>query len=418
MEMVPNPAMQKYRMLQQMQQNQQAQQNPESGQGTPQMPGGPLSAGSMQGIEAARNSIGAASQAIRPTDIQNNRALGMALMHFANRPVPEAGSGFAGNLGSVNAAFLPAAQAYQQEQNNAENINAQLLQYQQRLQHQRVQEEARKETQRARLEAAERPYRQMTAYQQAMLNRAPKESKEEHQYANAEKRRASLQAQGVLPEGAVLFDEIPDKDLRKAKIKEVETAKNMYPAAVENIRSLDEMQKIINRNPRLWKQYSTILSAEVDADNNPGLFKKLVSNISEKDKSDFQLLEKYKSDLTINTIKTLPGRPTDLVKKEVIKSLAGSGTTPKAFAGIRKKMTRVNQHTARQAKQARSAWEHGYSVPFDNSSLDEYVTQREAPGYEESMNAPQSAQNPNAAIDAEIEQLKAQYQQLANSPDE
>ena len=81
----------------------------------------PIEAGVRKGMEAARRSR-------KPTGEQDKRALGLALMNFAanfnrvNQP-----QGFGGTLGAINQALNPAVQAYVNEQNRAESLNAQLF---------------------------------------------------------------------------------------------------------------------------------------------------------------------------------------------------------------------------------------------------------------------------------------------------
>jgi len=368
--MFSNPAIEKYLMLQQMAQMQQQGQLPQAGE-APQMPhmghtespDTPISRGARMGTEASRRSF-------ELSDSDNRRAMGRALMHFASsRTVPPPGSGLAGALGSFNQGFLPALNAYDAER---DRILSEQLVLQQMEQKQQALDQKQQMQQMKFLNdlmEKERPYHEMTQYEKEALGlRRGMSGRGSEELNRAMERREALASKGLLPEGALMFGEIEDKNIRKEKLKDLKDRASRFNPAVKNIKSLEQMQEIIDNHPNLWKNIGPIISEQT-----PGISKALLSNLNPGEISAAQKFKKLTSDIAVNYIKQFPGRPTDIIKKTIIGSLAETSTSPEAFSLIKKNLIEENMKNAKDAERAHKGWAKGYYVPEEIEEQANYI---------------------------------------------
>jgi len=378
--MFNNPAIEKYLMLQQIAQNQQ--QMPMGAPEAPlveneqpsfqELPVSPLGRGSQAGLESAKRSL-------EMSNVENRRALGRAMMHFigaSSTHPPQEGSGFAGALGSLNAGFLPALNAYDVERNRIAEENFALMKHQEDLRrHQEAEEFARMKL-LSDLDSEERAYNEMNAYQKAMvgMNRE-KTNKEEARLLRASNKRQELEAKGLIPEGAILFDEIEDPVLRRMKMEETQKAKNAFHPAIENLTALQEMKKIYKKYPTLWKDTSTIL--QLTNEENPTLIKRILSNVDPKKQAAAQTISKLINDINTNSVKQAAalGRSlsSDMMKRMIAKTMSEVGSAPEAFEAIEKRMSNKNLRVAKYAKMANEGWKHGISIPEYLGEEEDYL---------------------------------------------
>jgi hypothetical protein len=372
-----HPAIQKYMMLQQMAQQQQqgnqqgggevpSQEMPEMGmenlQSAPSS--SPLESGASAGIQAAKRSL-------QMNDSENSRALGRAMMHFFSNSDPT-GPGFAGALGGINNGFLPALNAYDAERDRIAHENFSLMKHEEDMRRHQQQEELQRMKFMQEMDDNERGYHEMTAYQKAHLDAlSGRRTKEERQAELAEHRKLALEEKGLLPHNAVMFGEIEDPNLRKEKQKEIIQRKDKLHSSVKNIKNLEQMQEIFTNYPNLWKDMGRII--EHSLEENPTILKSFFSSFKPGEIAAAQKLRKLSADITVNEIKKFPGRPTDLVKKTIMNTMAGIGSSPDAFNLIKQNMMEDNIRAARDAKKAAEAWQYGYYLPEDTEEQNDFL---------------------------------------------
>lgn len=82
---------------------------------------GPINRGVLSALKSAKHSLGMDEE-------EKRRAMGLSIMKFfSNLSKPGHGPGLAGALGAVNASFNPAMDAYLNERNRTENVNASIM---------------------------------------------------------------------------------------------------------------------------------------------------------------------------------------------------------------------------------------------------------------------------------------------------
>jgi hypothetical protein len=253
---------------QDMQQQQMPQQMPQRRN--------PLEAGSRTAIEAAKRSL-------EMSDVENQRALGRALIGMASgmKNSHSYGQGFAGNIGALTDGLAPALNAYDQERARIENLNYAIAQQQK--------EEAalaRKEEREMKKMAHEMEIAQKRlAIEQGYFG-LKKQEKE------AERKEMEL----LSKPGA----EIPLATLGQSGWNYVQKYMDQNTKEIESTRNaidyIDEAGDILERNPNITKHWAMILTAAQKKD--PGYInQQLLNKVDKQTLIDAQLLTKNLSNL-------------------------------------------------------------------------------------------------------------------------
>lgn len=236
---------------------------------------------------------------------------------------------------------------------------------------------------------------------QAQINRYNGKGKPGQDPAISQKKQMLIES-GIMPENGILLDEISDHRVRKMREEELmERASNLDPM-VKGLKNLDQMQEIISKNKGLYKDFARIV--ELSDEKNPSILNSFYKGFKSKEISEVQKLSKLANDLIVNEIKAFPGRPTDLVKKTIIKTIADAGNTPESFALVKQNLSDQYLKVAQDARQAANYRKYGVYAPQDVSQqseyLDQYVANRNSQGNQENMGTQPSSgtiilQSPN-----------------------
>jgi hypothetical protein len=236
----------------------QVSANPQMSQGSPQEALSPFGAGSSAAIKAAKQSLGMDEE-------EKNRAMGMAIMHFfSNMAKPGHGDGFNGTLAAANASFLPAAEAYQKEQDRVANLNATLmnqlgqysLQRQQMMEHQ-LEKQQMMQHRQSQLEEQKQHHREMMELKKLGLERKGQISPYQMEKLKLEKEKIGQQPKKI---PAQVLSKI-NKDLEK------------YSAAEMEYHDLLEAEKLLKKGDPLYNPYAqgalSLIGGRPEALKNP-----------------------------------------------------------------------------------------------------------------------------------------------------
>jgi hypothetical protein len=402
--MTISPALQKYMEYQQMAQAQQQMGQPQS---PPEMnnPGiqqgiptrNPLGEGAMKGLESSKRSL-------EMNDAEQRRAMGRALMAFAggmSSHVPQPGSGFAGALGAINSGFLPGLTAYDAERNKIEQQNFALMQQQNELEKQARLENLKEREFMNEIEKQEQAQR----YHEGLLNlsreRMNELTKDEKRYEQAQERKNQLVSEGILPENAVMFDEIMDKDLRKAKIKDIIKRKDALVPAAQNLKAIQELLKLYRDNPNLWRSGGRIFETYLNKDDAG--FKALLAGMAPKEIVAAQRMRNLAEKLVVNSIKAFPGIKSVTIEKMIGNTMAKASTHPDAAEPVLKDWYSNDLRLFNDAKRAHLGWKYQADIPEDISETEAYM---------QGQSTPEPAEEENPLSTVSTEDLEAMLMRL------
>jgi hypothetical protein len=248
----------------------------------------PLETGSMAAIEAAKRSL-------EMSDAENQRALGRALIGMASgmRNSKSYGQGFAGNIGALTDGLAPALSAYDSERDRIAHMNHTL-----QMQHKQEEMLARKE---------EREMKKI-AHDLEMENRKIKVAEgylglERTKHEDEKKQLEELSQPGA---------KIPLSHLRPSQWnlaqKEIQSNIEKGEAAHTALETISHIKSILNNNPNITKNMSTIMLAAQRHD--PSIVRQKLNSwfIPEKTRAESEMLAKHLSNLYTSKLKGFPAR--------------------------------------------------------------------------------------------------------------
>ncbi len=284
----------------------------------------PINSGATQGMQAARQSIEAGAN-------DRKRAMGMALMrmgHGMGQPAPA--PGFAGALQNINNSILPSAQMYNNELDRGQAINAQLMnqQIEYQMAQQRRQDMLMRHVQQDQLERE----------RMASHRRDSKAQMEALKEMQLEEKRQKLIADGIMPETGQLDATLTKQQLNNHD-KEVAERRKEVESSAHAIKYIEKMRSIINKpeNKNLWNSFSQIVN-NIDS-KDPTLWNNFLKGFNKREINELNILKKYWNSLGVLQIKSIGGRPTDILKKTIFEAIPGGNLSPEAFNPIADEMT-------------------------------------------------------------------------------
>lgn len=314
----------------------------------------PFDKGSIAAIRAAKQSLGL-------TEEEKREAMGTAIMQFfANMSQPGGQPGFAGSLQKITQSLNPAMQAYDQYKAGITNQNMMLAgelanrQADYRKAQQQAMENAlnRQDTveyRKASLALQKLQNEQMTPYQRA------------HLALEREKLKNDYMMGGQIDE--MPFSQM-DKEEKKIAFDDINKARRNMPVYKTNIRNLQKMQEIFDKNPNIGTSYVQLLN-DNSKDNFPTKLIKLWGKklINKQDLDDMTELNKYAADLNLGVIKDYPAKTGTDVLKAMISKANPDGSIPKgAFDAITKDLIARNEHNKNYVMKALEGRKRGIFV--------------------------------------------------------
>lgn len=212
-----------------------------------------------------------------------------------------------------------------------------------------------------------REYDEMTAYQKAMIGAKEKElsGKSKDSYATTI---------GELPEEAILYKNMGDKMVARARVKEIDERASRLNPGLKNLKNMDKIDEIVKQHPNLYNSVTRIFNATLDED--PTVLKNMFAGLNKDELTAAQKISKFTNDILVNQIKAFPGRTTDVTKLALKATLGGTGTTPEAFAAIKEAMDEDNLRIVNDARAAWGGKKGHYYIPENieeqSSYIDEY----------------------------------------------
>lgn len=192
---------------------------------------------------------------------------------------------------------------------------------------------------------------------------ANKYNTQTNQQEEATQRKASLEQQGSLPQGSLLFEEIADPTERKLRLEELKAEREKLQPTEAGIKALEEMDTIFRKYPKL----STSLAKWANA-KEESLIGNFIKNVVNKDERDALLqLEKHAATLALGTIQQFKGqRPTDILKKLIKDTNPGSNFTYEAFVPIKNQYMEQFQKQRAKSVEANNGWNNRYFPSYEN----------------------------------------------------
>jgi hypothetical protein len=182
-----------------------------------------------------------------------------------------------------------------------------------------------------KMEQQERLKGQMTPYQEKKLEleQAKVEGKEAKK-SGIPGNREALEEMGLLPENAVMLNELGDKGLIKERVKEIDARAKGFPSYTQNLKNYGKLREVINENPHLFASMGRM--AKSKAEKDPTIWNNYLSQLKKKDVIAAQKIGKLTADIGINKIQALSGqtRMTDMMKSAVFAKLISDATTSEA----------------------------------------------------------------------------------------
>lgn len=288
----------------------------------------------------------AALSSAEMTDEQKRRAEGLAIMQFFS----QLGKSKSHNqLGAINESFMPAMQAYREEAAYAQAENAANQKRQDAFD-----KEMRDEVRRSEL----------TPYQQQRLALEERKLEEKANKVSNKDFIMPPSSNVELPEGAIPLSDISsNKQLLKDYTKDLVERKNRYAPMNKNVKNYDKLADILDKNPNLYNSFAMYMKLQEDKDKDPSAFNLFTKKLRKKDLEQIEIASKLIDDIAINTMKSFPGRPTDLVKKTILGSLPRPGMTPTAAREVIMRNREEDARIRRDAMMANDGWKNRYYVP-------------------------------------------------------
>lgn len=327
----------------------------------------------------------AAMESVEMNDAQKRRAEGLAIMQFFGNMSKSKSHN---QLGAINESFAPAAQAYQEEQARAQQLNAYNQKRQDALELARVKAQGKGE---------------MTPYQKEMLRL--KEAQIDAKTAENSTSKVPPPPPGVkLPQDAIPLSEIKDDYMRKEIIKENNEKASAHAPLLANKEAVGRLRKIYEKHPDIYKSLAKINDATFDKD--PTVFKNLLASFNKKEHTAIQEIKKELSILAKNETKAYKGRTTDMFRQMINNTMPSLGSTPEAAGYLMDVLDKEYDKGLNVAKKHADAKKYRYAVFTD--------TDGETPAPEESQ---QSGEEVN--LGSLLSELDKEHPEFASqSPEE
>lgn len=138
-------------------------------------------------------------------------------------------------------------------------------------------------------------------------------------------------------------------------------------AGKEALQITADMEKIVDRNPNLWKAGEYILeNADPSGSNSDQILSYIKRNFgyNEKDLSDVQTFLKLSNTLALKLSAGQPGKPTDALRQMVVNAKANPGYTPATNKAIFEQTRREFAGYPELYNEVSKGISHGYYIPF------------------------------------------------------
>ena len=180
---------------------------------------------------------------------------------------------------------------------------------------------------------------------------------------------------GEIPEGALLFDELP-KEERQAHMKYMMEERDKAKPAEAGLEALDGMEKIFEKYPKL----STSLAKWAHSKNNTP-FENLINDaVNQDERSALQELEKHSSTLALGTLQQFKGqRPTDITKKLIVSTTPNSNFTPGSFKPVKEKLEKGFNKQIYESEKYSEGLAKRYVPPYRKIGADSNAKSQQTP---------------------------------------
>lgn len=366
------PDLLKLQLMQQMLNQQQANPQPvggmpEESQMQPMIsdsPRNPIGEGSMAAMEAAKRSL-------QMNENENKRALGRAMMHFfSGKNLPEPGAGLAGNLGAINASFLPAMETYDAERSRIEQQNYALMQQEeeQRRHAAREQEELRRhqaaeEQRMIEHEEMKRVHDAQIEHHHATIRHLAEKDQLENRWKEVEK---DLEP-GVEP--IAKYEDHPS--MWNFINKDIESTVEQGNYARDGMSIISRLKQVMKESPHIYNKMDYILLNKYNQD--PGFWTQQAINLKvpKKDMANFQEAAKLTADLFALEAKSVPARGINMfMEKQLRQKVPDIKMAPGAFNKVAdrayKKFESTYKNAAKKSDHAeRGLWYRNKIKPME-----------------------------------------------------
>ena len=334
----------------------------------------PLRKGTLEAIQAAKQSLGM-------NDVEQKRAMGLALVKlFAGMAKPGYGNGLGGTLSAAAQNMAPAVDAYMGEEGRVQNMNAALLGHVSSLQADQdkawqhaVEKMMAQQHQNAVLEENKRHHQAQEKKSDSLydLKKFSTNLKmDKHQQEEMKQRRL----EEALERGETPLEVLEPSaraDYQKNALKSIRE----IPVNTRALRTIGKMRKIFTDHPDIGSDWVQWLAGSNDPKKESGFWNIMGRKFADKKKlAALQQLKKHASDLNLATILGTPGKVgTDLLKRTIAESSPGGTLTQEGFENISKEWEDRAHKNIRMAKK----YQHGLRNKIVVSEDDEPVVSPE-----------------------------------------
>lgn len=314
-----------------------------------QAPSNPMMKGSQDAIEAAKRSL-----EMNPRE--ERRAMGRALIGMMSGMGQNAqrGHGLAGNLGAINAGFMPAMNAYDAERDRIIQMNH-MLQLQQMEEKRQAAKEAREMEKMKQAAEVEKQHMEI-AHQRLGLEQGYYGLKK--QEVDDENKEWELLGSG---EGKVPLSRFKSPSMQKYAQTYIDKKTEEGNHAANLINNVSRLEEIYRRNPHISSKISSIMLDRQNED--PGYLKQtlITMGIPPNQRADYEMAAKYSANLKIDAIKSLGTiRGNMFIEKLISSGTPGVGLSGQANLKLLNEMKKEAKHAYEDGHRVYSAYEEGY----------------------------------------------------------
>lgn len=191
--------------------------------------------------------------------------------------------------------------------------------------------------------------------------------------ANIQEKKRALIESGKIPEGALLFEELPQGVL-KTRVKFMEDSVAKMKDTENGLEALYGIGKVLKDNPNISTSF-----AKWANEKDPGLATNFLREISDqKVRNALKELEKHADVLAVGAISQFKGqRPTDILKKLLAGTVPGKDFTYDAYQAIAPSIEKRYKKQLNESKENAKGFNYGYAPPFiiDEASVVEVPAQ-------------------------------------------
>lgn len=315
----------------------------------------PINKGTLSAIKAARHSLGMDEE-------EKRRAMGLAIMKFfSNMAKPGHGPGFAGALGAVNDSFNPAVEAYMNERNRIETLNASLM----------------KQMMDAENAARERDFRERGLTEQIRHHKRSEEISGIDSAVSKQLKELQLR-EGLEKEHMVNEARAQDKKIKEASgdavksilsmpystqlmaEKQGESFQKRATASQEVLEAAETMKEIVKKNPKILSNWKQVQMLKASAE--PSLVQNAIQNmtLSESDKTDLFTLWNAKKTMFVKSLEGIPAKALNMrVDSFLESSLPGAQMTEGAFLKTLNPIINQFSHSYQENSKGANYFEQG-----------------------------------------------------------